>query len=207
MTLPEENPTDDELADLMSENEGDEETNDTDAGVEVGIPPSVEGDDPEVSSEEEKFTMDDFDSALAPTSSVSEEPEDISSEVKETAPVVEENVPDSIQKDGSPSMPNSDSSKVSHVNGDGDVTEFRKSLANLSRQLEIDKLALLHEAVSDSGENVPSLDQIADDIQGRKSLFPEGDCDQYSKRPAARLDGWISGLSFGNNRRAKKFSK
>jgi hypothetical protein len=207
MTLPEENPTDDELADLMSENEGVEETNDSDAGVEVGIPPSVEGDDSEVSAEEEKFSMDDFDSELAPTSSVPEEPEDVSSEVKETAPVVEESVPDSIQEDESPSMPNSDSSKVSHVNGDGDVTEFRKSLANLSRQLEIDKLALLHEAVSDSGEKVPSLDQIADDIQGRKSLFPEGDCDQYSKRPAARLDGWISGLSFGNNRRAKKFSK
>ena len=76
MTLPEENPTDDELADLMSENEGVEETNDSDAGVEVGIPPSVEGDDSEVSAEEEKFSMDDFDSELAPTSSVPEEPED-----------------------------------------------------------------------------------------------------------------------------------
>jgi len=207
MTLPEENPTDDELADLMSENEGDNETNNTDAGVEVGIPPSIGGDDSELSADEEKFSMDDFDSELAPTSSVSEEPENAPHEVKETAPVAEESAPDSIQEDESPSMPNSDSSKESHVNGDGDVTEFRKSLANLSRQLEIDKLALLHEAVSDSGEKVPSLDQIADDIQGRKSLFPEGDCDQYSKRPAARLDGWISGLSFGNNRRAKKFSK
>ena len=37
MTLPEENPTDDELADLMSENEGVEETTDNDAGVEVGL--------------------------------------------------------------------------------------------------------------------------------------------------------------------------
>ena len=53
MTLPEENPTDDELADLMSENEGVEETNDSDAGVEVGIPPTVEGDDSEVSAEED----------------------------------------------------------------------------------------------------------------------------------------------------------
>ena len=207
MTLPEENPTDDELADLMSENEGVDETNDSDAGVEAGIPPSVEGDDSDVSTEEEKFSMDDFDSELAPTSSVLEDAEDVSSDIKETAPVVKESAPDSIQEDESPSMSNSDSSKVSHVNGEGDVTEFRKSLANLSRQLEIDKLALLHEAVSDSGEKLPSLDQIADDIQGRKSLFPEGDCDQYSKRPGARLDGWISGLSFGNNRRSKKFSK
>ena len=207
MTLPEENPTDDELADLMSENEGVEETNDCEAGVEVGIPPSVEGDDSEISAEEEKFSMDDFDSELTPASSVLEEAEDVPSDLKETPPVVEESVPHSIQDDESPSIPNSDSSKVSHVNGDGDVTEFRKSLANLSRQVEIDKLALLHEAVADSGEKLPSLDQIADDIQGRKSLFPEGDCDQYSKRPAARLDGWISGLSFGNNRRSKKFSK
>ena len=207
MTLPEENPTDDELADLMSENAGVEQTNDCEAGVEVGIPPSVEGDDSEISAKEEKFSMDDFDSELTPASSVLEEAEDVPSDFKETPPVVEESVPHSIQDDESPSMPNSDSSKVSHLNGDGDVTEFRKSLANLSRQVEIDKLALLHEAVSDSGEKLPSLDQIADDIQGRKSLFPEGDCDQYSKRPAARLDGWISGLSFGINRRAKKFSK
>ena len=45
MTSPEENPTDDELADLMSEHEGGEEITDNDAGVEVGIPHSVEGDE------------------------------------------------------------------------------------------------------------------------------------------------------------------
>ncbi|NDH27596.1 MAG: hypothetical protein EBY35_15535, partial [Rhodobacteraceae bacterium] len=32
-------------------------------------------------------------------------------------------------------------------NGAGDVSEFRKSLANLSRQLEIDKLAFLHKTL------------------------------------------------------------
>ena len=207
MTLPEENPTDDELADLMNESEGDGETNDTDVGVEVGIPPAMDGDISELNTDEEKFSMDDFDSELTPTSSVSKESENLSKELKQTAPKVEASAPDSILEDKSSSIKNTDSSNMSQVNGDGDVTEFRKSLANLSRQLEIDKLALLHETVSDSGEKVPSLDEIVEDIQGRKSLFPEGDCDHYSKRPAARLDGWISGLSFGINRRAKKFSK
>ena len=78
MTSPEENPTDDELADLMSEHEGGEEITDNDAGVEVGIPPSVEGDDSEVSTEEERFSMNDFDSELAPTSSVSNMPDAMS---------------------------------------------------------------------------------------------------------------------------------
>ena len=206
MTLPEENPTDDELADLMSESEGNDETNDTDAGVEVGIPPSINDDDG-FNAEEEKFSMDDFDSELTPSSSVSQVSQDLSNEAKETIPEVDERMLGSIPEDESSSIPNADSSRGSHVNGDGDVTEFRKSLANLSRQLEIDKLALLHEAVSDSGEKLPSLDEIAEDIQGQKPLFPDGDCDHYSKRPAARLDGWISGLSFGMNRRAKKFSK
>jgi hypothetical protein len=38
-------------------------------------------------------------------------------------------------------------------------------------------------------------------------LHALGDHDLYSKRPIARLQGWISGLSFGFARRAKKFSR
>ena len=49
--------------------------------------------------------------------------------------------------------------------------------------------------------------QIASDITGKKLLKPMGDCDQFGKRPSARLEGWVSGLSFGANKRAKKFSK
>ena len=87
------------------------------------------------------------------------------------------------------------------------MAEFRKTLANLSRQLEIDRLAFLHKSLEDRGEALPTLDQIAGDIHGIKPMSPDGDCDYYGKRPAARLEGWISGLSFGANRRAKKFSK
>ena len=61
--------------------------------------------------------------------------------------------------------------------------------------------------MKDRGKKVPSLSQIAADIQGNKAFGAQGDCDQYGNRPSARLDGWVSGLSFGTNRRAKKFSK
>ena len=43
--------------------------------------------------------------------------------------------------------------------------------------------------------------------QGAKPLAAKGDCDQYGGRPTARLEGWVSGLSFGASRRAKKFNK
>ena len=56
-------------------------------------------------------------------------------------------------------------------------------------------------------EKVPSLSQIAADIQGTKPMAPRGDSDQYGGRATARLEGWVSGLSFGAKRRAKKFSK
>ena len=93
------------------------------------------------------------------------------------------------------------------TNGSGGVAEFRKTLSNLSRQLEIDRLAFLHQAMKERGEKVPTLSQIAADIQGTKLLAAKGDCDQYGSRPTARLEGWVSGLSFGANRRAKKFNK
>ena len=97
---------------------------------------------------------------------------------------------------------------VPHAQDEGGVQrQFRKSLANLSRQLELDRLALLHKKLSGNGEKLPTLGQIADDISGAKPLTPNGDCDQYGKRSSARLDGWLSGLSFGTNRRAKKFPK
>ena len=84
---------------------------------------------------------------------------------------------------------------------------FEKTLSNLSRQLEIDRLAFLHQSMKDRGEKVPTSSQIAADIKGTKPLAPKGDNDEYGSRPTARLDGWVSGLSFGVSRRAKKFSK
>ena len=96
---------------------------------------------------------------------------------------------------------------VSKENGDCDVATFRQSLSNLSRQLEIDRLAFLHKRLEEQGEQLPSLREIASDISGEKMIKPIGDCDLFSKRPTARLDGWISGFSFGVNKRSKKFSK
>ena len=40
------------------------------------------------------------------------------------------------------------------TNGLGGVAEFRKTLANLSRQLEIDRLAFLHKSLEDRGDAV-----------------------------------------------------
>ena len=112
---------------------------------------------------------------------------------QEDAPMV---VADSPPKDSSP-----------NGHEEGDVAQFRKSLAGLSRQLELDRLTLLHKTLSGNGKNLPTLSQIADDISGNRPLTPDGDCDEYGKRSSARLEGWVSGLSFGTNRRAKKFPK
>jgi len=93
------------------------------------------------------------------------------------------------------------------LNGNGDVAQFRQTLAGLSEQLEIDRLAFLHKKVENHGVNLPTLNEIASDISGEKIINHVGDCDLYSQRPKARLEGWMSGLSFGISKRAKKFSK
>ena len=59
----------------------------------------------------------------------------------------------------------------------------------------------------ESGKDIASLRDIASDIQGNSPMFPPGDCDVYDSRPSSRLDGWVTGLSFGSNKRAKKFHK
>ena len=66
MNVPDENPTDDEIADLMDD--GDNQVQDetaADSGVEIGIPPEVENSDPNLDTREESFSMDDFDSELS----------------------------------------------------------------------------------------------------------------------------------------------
>ena len=208
MTIPEENPTDDELADLMNDSEASDVSDEAVAGVEAGIPPEVPGEDGPVSNEE-TFSMDDFDEEMstsipqAGTEPETKKPNIKTSEQEEVVAVSDPSgvaSPEEMVAAPSPSF-------KEKQNGAGDVAEFRKSLANLSRQLEIDKLTFLHKTLSENGESLPSLEQIADDIHGNSSLCPDGDLDSYSHRPAARLEGWISGLSFGASRRAKKFSK
>ena len=208
MTIPEENPTDDELADLMNDSEASDVSDEAVAGVEAGIPPEVPGEDGPVSNEE-TFSMDDFDEEMSTSiPHTSAEPETKKPNIKtsEQEEVVAVSDPSGVASPEEMVAAPSPSFKEKQ-NGAGDVAEFRKSLANLSRQLEIDKLTFLHKTLSENGESLPSLEQIADDIHGNSSLCPDGDLDSYSHRPAARLEGWISGLSFGASRRAKKFSK
>jgi hypothetical protein len=111
------------------------------------------------------------------------------------------------ESDESDDFPEINEPTSNHLNGNGDVAQFRQTLANLSQQLEIDRLTFLHKKMESQGTKLPSLNEIASDITGDKLLSEEGDCDLFSQRPKARMAGWISGLSFGVNKRAKKFSK
>ena len=203
-TPPEEN-TDQELADLMADpkiEEHSEVSADSAKGsVEVGIPPVLKEENPEVDSTEESFTINDFEEDFHSDSTpTTDEPE-----IQESSSSNDVSSPVSDSEQEVEVVPQKKS--VSKVNGDGDVATFRQSLSNLSRQLEIDRLAFLHKRLEEQGEQLPSLGEIASDISGEKMIKPIGDCDLFSKRPTARLDGWISGFSFGVNKRSKKFSK
>ena len=202
-----EESSDDELASLMADPEISESVNlseDHSQGVvEVGIPPSLNDNKAEIDSSEESFSMNDFEEDFNPQASNvkdGEFDEDIDSTEHEES--IE--VPDGGESD----VINQPTVVPQHEGaGEGDVAQFRQTLASLSRQLELDRLAFLHKSLEDSGEKLPSLNEIASDISGQKLITPSGDCDLYGKRPAARLDGWLSGLSFGVNRRAKKFNR
>ena len=68
MNSPEEEPTDDELADLMDDGASDtSESGDDEGAVEAGIPPALDSDDPELEVDEEAFSIDDFESNLSST--------------------------------------------------------------------------------------------------------------------------------------------
>lgn len=201
-----EQPSDEELSELIDDEENtvDSESGEPEGAVEVGIPPAVD-DEGDIDSSEEMFSMDDFDSSEEVVENPIEEniaQDEPTSE--ELAPVEESSIPEELPPESSSKATVED---IPETNGSGGVAEFRKTLSNLSRQLEIDRLAFLHQAMKDRGEKVPTLSQIAADIQGTKPLAAKGDCDQYGTRPTSRLEGWVSGLSFGANRRAKKFNK
>ena len=67
-----------------------------------------------------------------------------------------------------------------------------KLLQIYPRQLELDKLAFLHNALKDQGEDLPSLDEIASDISGKKFLRPKGDFDLYeSVLLLGSMDGFL----------------
>ena len=203
-TPPEEN-TDQELADLMADPKIEEHSevsaDSAEGSVEVGIPPVLKEENPEVDSTEESFTINDFEEDFHSDSTATTD----ESEIQESSSSNDVSSPVSDSEQEVEVVPQQKS--VSKGNGDGDVATFRQSLSNLSRQLEIDRLAFLHKRLEEQGEQLPSLGEIASDISGEKMIKPIGDCDLFSKRPTARLDGWISGFSFGVNKRSKKFSK
>ena len=204
MDTSSEDLNDQELADLMADPEvedaGEDFGEEGGGVVEGGIPPEITN-DPVADSSEEALSIDDFDGSESNDSSGEQgNPVDPSSSLPPEA-----SVPDSVLPEQS--APDVANGSVPSAHDEGDVAQFRKSLASLSRQLELDRLALLHKTLSGNGEKLPTLGQIADDISGSQPLTPNGDCDQYGNRSTARLDGWLSGLSFGANRRAKKFPK
>jgi hypothetical protein len=172
---------------------------DEDGIVEAGIPPETNGSSAEEELNEEAFSVDDFDSDMS-IAEVSNPKEDTSGMDAVTENTV---IDDSLH----PETNSTPIVKQEETIPAGQVTEFRQTLSALSRQLEIDRLTFLYQQLQSRGNELPSLDSIASDIKGEASLHPMGDQDLYSKRPLARLQGWISGLSFGVGRRAKKFSR
>ena len=172
---------------------------DEDGIVEAGIPPETTGSSAEEELNEEAFSVDDFDSDMS-IAEVSNPKEDTSGMDAVTENTV---IDDSLH----PETNSTPIVKQKETIPAGQVTEFRQTLSALSRQLEIDRLTFLYQQLQSRGNELPSLDSIASDIKGEASLHPMGDQDLYSKRPLARLQGWISGLSFGVGRRAKKFSR
>ena len=207
MDTPPEDTTDEQLADLIADPDTVDQSDpneDISAGsVEVGIPPQLNQEGDEVDSSEESFSINDFDEDFHADTRPSQE---VEKEASVDLPVEEAEIADSAEDQQSPIIENNNKPNSSQ-NGDGDVAQFRQTLASLSRQLELDRLAFLHKSLQDSGEQLPSLNEIASDITGKRLIKPSGDLDQYGKRPAARLEGWLSGLSFGVSKRAKKFSK
>ena len=206
MNTPPEDTTDQELADLMADPfVVDSESVPEDGvcnSVDVGIPPPLNDDNDAVDSNEESFSINDFEEdfqsqpAKNKEVEVSDLTEEIASDYNSENSVIDD---DRILKNDSPPATNNHS--------EGDVAQFRQTLASLSRQLELDRLTFLHKALEEQGGGVPSLDDIASDITGEKLNKPLGDFDHYGNRPSARLEGWVSGLSFGIPKRAKKFSK
>ena len=129
---------------------------DEDGLVEAGIPPSVAEETEEPDSDDESFSIDDFDDA--------DVQESIKENVSEDLPGNESIVEEPSQKATSPVHP--------VTNGNGTVAQFRESLSDLSRQLEIDKLTFLHNKMVESGKDIASLSDIASDIQGDSPMFP-----------------------------------
>lgn len=201
MTIQQEQLSDEDLASKISEDgrlSQDSQTHEEEGFLETGVHANsaVLEDETDPSLQEEPFSVNDFEegSQMVDVGSSSPEPDN--------APSV------SDEKTEFHNSRENDIANSSELNSDpGEVAEFRKTLSALSRQLEIDRLTLLYKHMKEEGKPLPDLGKIASDIRGDSQFQPIGDEDIYSKRPLARLQGWIAGLSFGIGRRAKKFSR
>ena len=219
MTPPDpEQITDEALASSISDDgrlSSEAFSGDEDGMVEAGIPPAT-NDPADNELDEEAFSVNDFDADMSMDDNAeqSSEVSDIENQSGETlhdeegTPAGQESnlSPPSVDA-SSPAQSPQQSEKQAGELPNGQVAEFRQTLSALSRQLEIDRLTFLYQQLQADGNELPPLDRIASDIKGESTLHPLGDQDLYSKRPLARLQGWISGLSFGVGRRAKKFSR
>ena len=163
--------------------------------VEAGIPPEIKDSSTMAGLEEEPFSVNDFDEDVDGAASTENESSPVQQEASPTTHAVRSTFSSDMDDSENEALPA------------GQVSEFRKTLSALSRQLEVDRLTFLYQKLHADGNDLPSLDKIASDIRGDSTLHPMGDDDLYSKRPLARLQGWISGLAFGVGRRAKKFSR
>jgi len=186
--------SDEELADIMADPEvaeaDDLETDASSATVEGIIPPAVEDEDG-VESEEEPFSMDDFEESFTAEGDNGQDSEES----------------EKLEPEAAHSYDLPEGSVAAAPAEEGEVADFRRSLANLAVQAELDRIAFLRDGLAKRGDPVPTLEEIAADVKGDKLLQPEGDCDLYGRRPNARLEGWQVGLAFGVPRRAKRFSK
>ncbi len=205
MTVQQEQLSDEHLADTISDDGRLSATIDAsseDGVLEVGSISHGKDSDGEIDSSllEEPFSMDDFDENL-----------EIDRGVELTAgspsdPAEPATNTDALEVDARSVSIDEEETTIGSTDEVGEVAEFRRTLSALSRQLEIDRLTFLYREMQAEGKPLPNLGKIASDIRGDAQLQPIGDEDAYSKRPFARLQGWIAGLSFGVGRRAKKFS-
>ena len=85
--------------------------------------------------------------------------------------------------------------------------DFRSKVGGLAATDDVERIIALRRKLVQRGETPPSLVDVAADVTGAQLVSPEGDCDFYSTRPSSRAQGWVSGLSFGAQRRAKRFAK
>ena len=85
--------------------------------------------------------------------------------------------------------------------------DFRLQVSDLAASDDVERIIYLHRALTHRGSPVPALTDIAADVTGTRLVSPVGNSDFYDSRPGGRAQGWVTGLAFGSQRRAKRFAK